>query len=1065
MRIFTRLLCAMLLFSAVSVAQNINAIPIIQAPPSNILLPCAVNCTPISMKVPHIKQTGNYLLQYIPFSIEPLVSPLGTELTVLYTDDKFSDLIPLGFNFCFYDSLFSNMVVGSNGIITFDQANVAPCSNAWQLNNNRPLPYAGGTICSTTPEYYPRASIMGGYTDIDPGVTTGHPNRRIEYRMEGTAPARKMIISYNDNAMFSCNTQTYNGQIILYEGTGIVEVHLQDKPLCTSWNGGMAIIGMQNWARDKFCAEPGMNPGARAITNTSYRFLPTTGTSRFIRAELLLNNTVVALGDTSTSAPGELQINFPNVCPVAVASQYVIRTQFANCTGGPDLFRYDTVNITRSNTLNATATFTQAVCASPTGSITVNVPAGVGAPPYQYSINGGPLQNSNTFNGLAAGTYTVFVRDNIVCQQTLTVTVTSVTGINGTAVATPTSCPGVNNGSITATPTTGVAPYTYSIDGGPSQPGNVFNGLAPGSHTVTFIDFNGCLGTATATVATGTGLTATHTQVNPPCAGINNGSLTVTPTNGTGPYTYSLNGGPVQNSPTFSGLGPGTYTIALTDFIGCTGTHNVTLVPTVPLNISAVAQQVNCFGEANGSIVLSANGGTTPYEYSSNGGGTYQNNGSFTGLIAGTYNMRVRDFNGCLKDTVITITQPALLTAAAVAVPATCNGNDGTITLTAGGGSPGYEYSIDSGYNYQASNVFTDSVGAYNYLFIKDNHGCTATTSAVISLVDTMRLEIGPDTTICEWDSVMFIPQTNPQTHIFTWSPTIGMGNPDIANTSVSPHYDAQYYLHARWGVCERRDTVNVYVKLQPVAYAGEDTTICWKSPAVLRGSVIRVSGPVSFLWSPPNRLLDSSMAVTPAQPDTTQLYVLEVSDNYGCGFKVYDSVLVTMLPPVAADAGRDTIAVEGMPHQLFGGGGVTYQWTPANVLDNPFAQSPRATIYSDTKFTVYVQNIAGCLGSDDVFVKVYKGPTYYLPNAFSPNGDGLNDVFRPTPVGIVKTNWFRIFNRYGELMFETRENRKGWDGTYKGKKQDQGTYVWSISGQTNEGKTLEMRGTFILIR
>lgn len=1061
MRLFLRFFCALLLLTSAVQAQN--SFPIITPPPSNILLPCGVNCTPITLKVPHVKLTTEYLLQYIPYTPLPFVSGSAVELTDLYTDDKFSDKYDLGFSFCFFDSLFSKFVVGSNGLITFDTSNAKPCSNAWDLEADIPLPYAGGTQCNTTPEYYPKASIMGAYLDIDPSVTTGHPNRRIEYRIEGVAPARRLVVSYNDNALFSCNSSSVTEQIVCYEGTGIVEVHIKDKPTCT-WNNGNAIIGMQNWERNKYVAEPGFNPGTRALTNTSYRFLPYFGTSRFLRSELLLNNAVVTLGDTATIIPGELQINFPNVCPATTASQYVIRTVFANCSGGPDLIRLDTVNITRSNTLNASYTTTPATCASATGSVTVLVPAGVGQAPFTYSINGGPGQLSNIFNGLAAGNYTIHIQDASTCQQDLAVTVPSVTGILGTATAVPTACVGVNNGSITVTPTTGVAPYSYSLNGGPSQGSNVFTGLAPGNYNISFLDGNGCLGTTTATVLTGSGITSTSTQTNPPCAGINNGTFTITPTSGTTPYSYSMNGGPVQGSPTFSGLGPGVYTVAITDGLGCTGSIQVTLVPTTPLGVAAVAQQVNCFGESNGSIVLTANGGTSPYEFMSNGG-AFQPAGSFSNLIAGVYNLRVRDLNGCLKDTVITITEPTLLTASATTVAATCNGNDGTITLTAGGGSPGYTYSIDSGYNYQAANVFTDSVGNYPYLFIKDTHGCIAKTTATIALSDTMRLELGPDTTICEWSSVTFAPQTNPQTTIFNWSPNIDISSTTIANAVASPHYDIKYYLTAKWGVCQRSDSIQVNVKLKPIANAGLDTLICWKSPAVLRGSVIRTSGPVSFLWSPPGRLLDSSAATTPAQPDTTQQYVLEVSDNYGCGFKVYDTVLITMLPPVAADAGHDTVAVEGVPHQLFGGGGVTYVWTPANVLDNPFAQDPKATIFTDTRFTLYVQNIAGCLGTDDVFIKVYKGPTYYLPNAFSPNADGLNDVFRPTPVGIVRTNYFRVFNRYGELMYDTKEYRQGWDGTFKGKKQDQGTYVWMISGLTRDGKTLEMKGTVILIR
>ncbi|MEI2750555.1 MAG: gliding motility-associated C-terminal domain-containing protein [Ferruginibacter sp.] len=108
--------------------------------------------------------------------------------------------------------------------------------------------------------------------------------------------------------------------------------------------------------------------------------------------------------------------------------------------------------------------------------------------------------------------------------------------------------------------------------------------------------------------------------------------------------------------------------------------------------------------------------------------------------------------------------------------------------------------------------------------------------------------------------------------------------------------------------------------------------------------------------------------------------------------------------------------------------------------------------------------NDIGCSDKDTVFVKVYDGPTYYVPSAFTPNGDGLNDVFRAVPVGISYTEWFRVFNRLGEMVFSTNRWLKGWDGTYLNKRQPNGTYVWVIKGLDRRGKVVEMKGTVILI-
>ena len=119
------------------------------------------------------------------------------------------------------------------------------------------------------------------------------------------------------------------------------------------------------------------------------------------------------------------------------------------------------------------------------------------------------------------------------------------------------------------------------------------------------------------------------------------------------------------------------------------------------------------------------------------------------------------------------------------------------------------------------------------------------------------------------------------------------------------------------------------------------------------------------------------------------------------------------MNPPVPAFAGRDTIAAMDLPHQLFGSGGVNYFWSPPFLLDDPTKKNPKATLHGDTRFVLTVIDNGGCVGTDTVFVKVYKGPTYYIPNAFTPNGDGINDVFRAIPPGISTTEYFRIFNRW----------------------------------------------------
>ncbi|HMK03906.1 MAG TPA: gliding motility-associated C-terminal domain-containing protein, partial [Ferruginibacter sp.] len=337
--------------------------------------------------------------------------------------------------------------------------------------------------------------------------------------------------------------------------------------------------------------------------------------------------------------------------------------------------------------------------------------------------------------------------------------------------------------------------------------------------------------------------------------------------------------------------------------------------------------------------------------------------------------------------------------------------------------------------------------------------------TAAILLIDTMRLNLGPDTTICFGSSIIMLPQTNLQTDIFKWTPAAGLNYDTAKNPIASPGDTTQYIMTARWGVCQRRDTVMVNVLHKPFVYAGKDTALCYRTNAFLNGTATNLSGTVNYSWSPPDSLNTPNAATTIARLDTTRQFKLTVTDNYGCNFSIVDSILVTMMPPLVVFAGTDTNAILGRPHQLLASGGTNYVWSPVGPLNSPFIANPLAILYKDTYFSVLVIDAIGCTDDDTVLIKVYEGPTYYIPNAFSPNGDGLNDIFRPVPVGIRSTDYFRLFNRYGELMFQTTKWLKGWDGTYKGRKALAGTYVWMIKGTDKNGRIIEMQGTVILLR
>ncbi|MEP7237067.1 MAG: T9SS type B sorting domain-containing protein [Ferruginibacter sp.] len=454
-------------------------------------------------------------------------------------------------------------------------------------------------------------------------------------------------------------------------------------------------------------------------------------------------------------------------------------------------------------------------------------------------------------------------------------------------------------------------------------------------------------------------------------------------------------------------------------------------------------------------------------EYSIDGGVNWQTFNIFN-VPAGSYTVLARKIgNLCTStSTVLTITQPPVFAAFATpASAANCNTADGSLSISASGGTLPYQYSLDGGFTWQPSNIFSNLAAGNYSVRAKDAHNCLAVFPGIVPLNDTMTLDLGADSTICFGSSITLNPIINVVADSFKWTPSATLNYDTAKNPVASPTDTTKYFLTAKKGTCVHSDSVTIKVLHKPVVYAGSDTSVCYKTMATLMGSATNLSGTVNYAWSPVDSLNMPNAATTIARIDTTRQFKLSVTDNYGCNFSVSDSMWVFMHPLIFASAGNDTNAIINRQHELMGSGGANYSWSPAGLLNDPFIANPLAVLTGDTYFRLIVSDAIGCFDVDTVFIKVYEGPMYYLPNAFTPNGDGLNDIFRPTPVGIRSTDYFRIFDRYGALMFETKEWMKGWDGTLKSKPASSGTYAWMIKGIDKNGAVIEMKGTVILIR
>ncbi|WP_461489281.1 T9SS type B sorting domain-containing protein, partial [Pontibacter sp. HJ8] len=404
---------------------------------------------------------------------------------------------------------------------------------------------------------------------------------------------------------------------------------------------------------------------------------------------------------------------------------------------------------------------TASTCGAANGTITASGVTG-GTAPYTYSLNGGTFQNNAAFASVAAGEYTLTVKDANGCTLDKKVVVGDVAGPAGlTAAATPASCK-VNDGTITAGQVSGgTAPYTYSLDGTSFQASNRFINLAAGEYQVYAKDANGCSTSTTVTVGAKGPKEATITSAKATC-GENNGSITVTAvTGGVAPYTYSINGGAFQSSATFAKLAVGTYEVTIRDAEGCTITkmHNVVNNGGVE-SFTVTGTDASC-GESNGRIGISQiTGGQSPYTYSLDGA-TFKSEPAFAGLAAGTYQVSVKDASGCTRiETVTLANSPALTNVKVTTSPVGCGQSAGQVTISevTGGTSP-YAYSLD-GLNFSSSATLRDVAPGSYTLIVKDAKGCTFSAPVTVGKFDSKLAYVRHITCFGETNGVIAISAT-----------------------------------------------------------------------------------------------------------------------------------------------------------------------------------------------------------------------------------------------------------------------------------------------------------------
>lgn len=353
------------------------------------------------------------------------------------------------------------------------------------------------------------------------------------------------------------------------------------------------------------------------------------------------------------------------------------------------------------------------------------------------------------------------------------------------------------------------------------------------------------------------------------------------------------------------------------------------------------------------------------------------------------------------------------------------------------------------------------------YIVTMQENGCSNTDTITVNVVDFITVTLGPDTTICQTDIITLRPNTIASS--FAWTPAASLSDAAIRNPLARPLTSTTYTVTGNLGRCQATDQITIRVAPYPrVDILTRDTVICYGSRVQLNGSFTGTQ----YRWSPATSLFNATSLFPLAGPSQNTVYTLSVRDTAsGCPKTVTDSIRVNVIPVIHVFAGRDTIIVPDQPLQLQAvvSAGNQYRWSPGLGLSSTTILNPVVHLGDDVDSIVYhlrVTDQGACYGEDDIKIRVYKGmPDILVPSAFTPNGDGTNDIFKPIPIGITQFHYFRIYNRWGQLLYSTTEQGHGWDGSYNGLQQAPGTYVYMTQGTDFSGKPVFKKGTVVLIR
>lgn len=675
--------------------------------------------------------------------------------------------------------------------------------------------------------------------------------------------------------------------------------------------------------------------------------------------------------------------------------------------------------IGKSCSLYITFVGVEASCQQSDGALTINATGGTS--PYTYTMDGANYQTGNTFTGLASGDYSLTVMDASGALNSAIGTIYNKCPVVLASVKNITCSQ--NFGIVTASGNKGTRPFLFSIDGINFQTDSIFNVLNAGVYTMTLRDAKGFMDSTKAYVYNRCiHMTANTTDE---ICGNHNGSIVANATGGTTPYnTYFINNGKgfqtSSSSGTFYNIPADNYMVVVIDATTFTDTVMVTvknITPTVNIGNDTTL----CAGQ---SLLLSPNLNGASYIWQD--GSTHD---SYTVSKAGNYWVTA-NVNGCIVSDTIRVSFISLGNIFTSHDTSACIGNK----LTLDAGHAGANFLWDDNSNGQ-----TRMLGTNGTYWVKvSTLGCSASDTVGCHFIMLPIVTLPRDTSFCNGGQLVLNVGNNTNV-TYLWN------NGTIGNSLVVSQM-GRFWLSASIKGCTSYDTVQVSVKPNPNISLGNDTTLCIGQTVALNATYNKAS----YLWQ------DGSTLPTYIA-DRQGHYSVTVTAN-GCD--TTGKIMVSYITKPIINLGNDTslcttnklILHAAYPQS-------TYLWQDGS-------SQPTYTVTEAGIYSLAATNTCGTAIDSVTIMYMDCACKFYVPSAFTPNGDGKNDLFKPSYECFFKDYQLRVYNRLGQSIFFTENADMGWDGILKGQLQPSGSYVWQIGFfDTLTGKAIKKTGTVILIR